>query len=152
MGKVIPTAAALGVNVEDIGAALATLTAGGIKTDEAVTALNQTMIQMVSKSKDFEEIGIDIVGILGRDGLRGAFAALDEAMRKDKWIINICKGLLAQHATDAQTIAFTLQRTGADVQENDVRNAMKTPEALALFQRVRAPSGRIEWIRKEDAE
>ena len=72
--------------------------------------------------------------------------------QKDKWIINICKGLLAQHATDAQTIAFTLQRTGADVQENDVRNAMKTPEALALFQRVRAPSGRIEWILRKDQE
>jgi len=72
--------------------------------------------------------------------------------QKYERIIERCKGLLFRYSCDAQTIRNQCYLVGIDVEVKDVRNAMKSPEALHLFQRVRAPNGRIEWILRKDKE
>lgn len=59
LGKVIPTAAALGVQFEDVAAAMATITSNKIGTSEAVTYLNQALAELgktgTQASKAFQE-------------------------------------------------------------------------------------------------
>lgn len=52
LGKVLPTAKGAGVAFEEIGAALATLTAAGISTPQAVTALNSAIFALSAPTKD----------------------------------------------------------------------------------------------------
>jgi isopenicillin N synthase-like dioxygenase len=72
--------------------------------------------------------------------------------QKHALIIERCKGLLRHYHCDAQTIAAQCQVVGLEVEVSDVRSAMKSPEALALFRRVRAPMGRIEWVLNDALE
>jgi hypothetical protein len=72
--------------------------------------------------------------------------------QKHTAIIERCKALLRHYHCDAQTIAAQCQVVGLEVEVSDVRSAMKSPEALALFRRVRAPMGRIEWVLNDALE
>lgn len=51
LGQVLPTAAALGVSFEDVGAALAQLTTRGVSTSEAVTQLNAVFTAVLKKQE-----------------------------------------------------------------------------------------------------
>ena len=55
VGRVFPTAKALGASLEDVGAAMATITAGGIKTYEAATYLNQAFTKLGAPSSIAEK-------------------------------------------------------------------------------------------------
>lgn len=61
-GRVGPSARALGLNIEDVGAAFATLTQAGISPSEAMTLLNNVMNGLIRPSKEmkevFKEIGV----------------------------------------------------------------------------------------------
>jgi TP901 family phage tail tape measure protein len=84
LGKVIPTAAAMGVNIREVGAAVAIMTQSGIGADEAMTALNQTLISALNPTKDSAEmakkLGIDLsrAGIEGAGGLQKWLAQLKD--------------------------------------------------------------------------
>ncbi|MBM4449023.1 MAG: phage tail tape measure protein, partial [Chloroflexi bacterium] len=56
IGDVLPTAATTGVSLKEIGAALATMTRGGISAAESVTALNQMLLSYIDPSD--EAIGL----------------------------------------------------------------------------------------------
>lgn len=64
VGRVFPTARTLGATLEDVGAALATVTAGGISTYEASTYLNQAFTKLgapsISAKKAMELYGIEV--------------------------------------------------------------------------------------------
>ena len=78
--------------------------------------------------------------------MRGVRKAREEKYTR---IVDHCKGLLRLYPCDAQTIAAQCQISGMpDVAVNDVRNALKSPEALQAFDRVRSPIGRVEFICK----
>ena len=51
VGRVFPTAKTLGASLADVGAAMATITAGGIKTYEAATYLNQAFTKLGAPSQ-----------------------------------------------------------------------------------------------------
>jgi TP901 family phage tail tape measure protein len=55
IGKVLPTAKAAGVSFEEVGASLATLTAVGISTPQAVTALNSALFALGAPTKEAKE-------------------------------------------------------------------------------------------------
>jgi len=55
LSRVTSTAAAAGVPFEEVAAALAVLTRAGIKTDEAVTALNMALQAMIKPTEEAEE-------------------------------------------------------------------------------------------------
>jgi len=69
--------------------------------------------------------------------------------QKYELIIERCKGLLVRHPCDAFTIKKQCHLVGLEVEVKDVRGAMKSPEALHLFQGLREGNGRIKWILRE---
>ena len=76
-GNAVSIAPALGVSVEEIAAALATLTARGISTDEAVTAVQATMVGLIKPSDELTaklklmgyNSGSAAIAALGLDGV-----------------------------------------------------------------------------------
>ena len=62
LSNVIPTAAAMGYSLKDVGAALALMTANGIPTAQATTKLNQLMVEM-------QKPGTDLAAILSNVGV-----------------------------------------------------------------------------------
>lgn len=56
LSQVIPTAAAYGASIRDVGAALALMTAKGVPTAQATTRLNQMLIQMQKPSANLRKI------------------------------------------------------------------------------------------------
>lgn len=84
LGQLAPTAAALGVPIETIGAALATLTSNGIKTSEATTGLKAALSNIIKPSseagKAAEELGVAFgASALQSQGLEGLLKSLMEA-------------------------------------------------------------------------
>lgn len=70
LGKVLPIAKAAGVDFNEVGAAMATLTFGGIKTAEAVTSLNQAIVQLSAPTKqaqkELQRMGIQTTDLNGK--------------------------------------------------------------------------------------
>lgn len=62
MGKVIPLASAYGVNIENLGASYATLTAGGIATSEATTYMKSMMSELAKESSKVSTVLKDKTG------------------------------------------------------------------------------------------
>ncbi len=79
VGAAIPLAAQLGIDFADLNAAIATLTAGGLSTSEAVTAMRSAFSNMIQEADKFREAGIDLEKIISEEGLKGALDALREA-------------------------------------------------------------------------
>lgn len=75
-GKGFPQAAALGIELNELAAAIATLTKGSIRSDIAVTSFTATMATMVKNADRFREVGVDIIKIVGEKGLTGLFDVL----------------------------------------------------------------------------
>ena len=81
MSTVIPTASAMNVNFEEVAAAMATLTTGGLSTAESGTALNSVMVAMLKPSGEmeaaFEKLGFETgEAMLESEGLAGSMALL----------------------------------------------------------------------------
>ncbi len=56
MGDLVPAAAPLGVTLEEVGAAIATITLQGVPAAEAATRVKNTMLQLASPSKDLSKL------------------------------------------------------------------------------------------------
>ena len=56
MGKVVPTANALSVDFGQVGAAMATMTRGGIETSEAYTSLNALLLKVLNPTDALKEV------------------------------------------------------------------------------------------------
>ncbi|HOW77923.1 MAG TPA: phage tail tape measure protein [Verrucomicrobiota bacterium] len=79
IGDVMPTAAVAKVPLNDLGAAIATMTKGGISAAESTTALNQVMMAFIDPSKEARKaaaaMGVDLsASALASKGLGGALA------------------------------------------------------------------------------
>jgi TP901 family phage tail tape measure protein len=81
LGRVVPTAAEMGVEIESVSAAVATLTARGQSTDQAVTAINRTLTSLLKPSGDAADV-IERMGyesgraLVEQEGLAGALEAV----------------------------------------------------------------------------
>lgn len=56
LSQVVPTAASVGVSLENVGASLAVLTANGMPTARATTTLNQLLVEMIKPGNDFAAV------------------------------------------------------------------------------------------------
>lgn len=79
LGRVTSVAATAGISLEELTAALATLTKSGLRFDEAVTSLRQIIITFITPTKDAKEVaeglGIELsAAALKSQGLGGALA------------------------------------------------------------------------------
>lgn len=84
IGDVVPLGAPLGISLEEIGAALATLTLQGGSAAERATQVKNTMIQLASPSKAlkalFEDLGFESAEMAVKThGLAGVLGMLDKA-------------------------------------------------------------------------
>lgn len=83
IGDVVGTANVAGVSIEELGAAFATMTKGGISAAEASTALNQLMLTYIQPSEDAKDLahqlGIEFSAqALQSKGLAGAVKELSD--------------------------------------------------------------------------
>lgn len=83
IGDVVNTAATAGISIEDLGAAIVTLTRVGITAPESMTALHQFLLAFIDPSDKAaaaaEELGIDLsAAFLQANGLSGAIQMLNE--------------------------------------------------------------------------
>src|SRR5690606_16741573 len=83
-GDVVGTAAAAGVQIDEVGAALATMTLSGIGAAEASTSLNRLMTSLIKPSEALEQALKDLgyesgSQALAMDGLSGVMFKLQEA-------------------------------------------------------------------------
>ena len=84
-GNAVSIAPTLGIKVEEVAAGIATLTANGIRTDEAVTALQATFTALLSPSqalsKKLESLGYDSgKAAIEALGLQGTLAVLTDGV------------------------------------------------------------------------
>ena len=84
IGRVISTASAANVSFEEVGASLITMTKAGMSTDEAVTALNQVIMNFLSPTDQAvaaaAKVGYRLDAVtLSTKGLGGAMAELIES-------------------------------------------------------------------------
>jgi TP901 family phage tail tape measure protein len=70
LGKTIPIAATLGIELEEVSAVVATLTKGGFATSEAVTALKATLVAIAKPTDDARKVA-------GELGIEWGAAALE---------------------------------------------------------------------------
>lgn len=83
LGLVIPTAASLGVELDEVGAALVVMTRQGIQTDHAIVSLNQVLLTFLDPSEDAKklagQLGVELSkAALESKGLGGAVGDLAE--------------------------------------------------------------------------
>ena len=83
LGPVLPLANALHISFEEVGAAMSTMTASGIRTDVAATALRATFSSLIQNASKFRAIGIDVIKVAGEEGLTGVMDRLKEATGGD---------------------------------------------------------------------
>ena len=80
LGRVIPIAANLGVEFNEVGAAVAALTRGGLSADEAVTALRQVLVSLLDPSSQartqIAELGLSVGGLQQQLADQGLLATL----------------------------------------------------------------------------
>jgi len=78
LGRVTPLARMAGFSFDELGAAMAVLTQGGLKTPEAATALRSFFKSIIAGSKETKE-GLQKLGIAGGMSLADIFIKLAEA-------------------------------------------------------------------------
>ena len=87
IGRVTAIAAPAGVGIEEVGAALATITAQGISTNEAVTGLRAAIVALQGQSKESIELakahGVELnVEALATKGLSGMVEGLSKLSKQ----------------------------------------------------------------------
>ena len=92
IGKVAATASVAGLSFEELGAAIATVTRGGLSTDLAITALNSTIAIFLKPTKPAiaaaKEFGLELSSnTLKSIGLMGAIQKLNEASAEQLAVI-----------------------------------------------------------------
>lgn len=125
MFNVAPVAAAMGVSVEEVGAALAALTAQGVPTTVATTQLRQAILSLSApttrQKKLMEELGLEITAEkLASEGLSAAFAEIIEAAEGDEAVLRKLIGstealqaVMALGGDQAQTFKDNLEAMGS---------------------------------------
>jgi len=143
IGKVVATAAAAGVSFDEVGAALATMTISGLKTDQAIVGLNQTILAFLKPTDEAKEVaaelGFDLSATtLATMGLGGAMTELSQKLgiSVDDMIAMEQAGL-----SDAEMYDELANKTG------------KSAEMMAeLFPNIRALKGALILAKDEGAK
>jgi TP901 family phage tail tape measure protein len=124
IGRVTPIAAALGMEFEEVGAVLATLTRGGLKTDEAVTALRSALMAFLKPQETAKNLAKDFgvelsAAQIRAKGFIGTMAQLSEASSEQRAkMMGNAKAIVAVESTiknleGAQgDLAAQMQNTG----------------------------------------
>jgi len=134
IGDVISTAAQAKVPIEDVGAAIATMTRAGVVPAEAVTSLNQVLLSFISPSEQAKaaatKLGIQLTATnLAAKGLGGVVQEMAAALKLGADDLD---AMQKAGASDAEVMALVAQRSG-----------MATESMAQLFPNVRALRGAL---------
>lgn len=88
IGRIASVSSQVGISFEELGASLATLTAVGIKTDEAITSVRQIMVTVMEPTEQAanlaKELGLDFSSAaLKAQGLQGFLKSVELATKGD---------------------------------------------------------------------
>jgi TP901 family phage tail tape measure protein len=124
LGKIIPTASAANIGIEEINAGVATLTAKGIQTNEAVTGLNQAIASIIKPTSEAEKmasgLGIEFnAAALQSKGLAGVLGDVQrvtggnvEQMAQLFGSVEALKAVLGLTADDLDVFNKNLENQG----------------------------------------
>lgn len=125
LGRVVPTAATLGVSFEQVTASLAAMTVAGLSADEAATSLNQVLVSVLKPTKEaetaLEGMGLSAEGLrkqLREQGLLATlrtleerFAGNDEAASQVFGNVRALRGVLALLGLDSEQLNAIFKST-----------------------------------------
>jgi TP901 family phage tail tape measure protein len=148
LGTVIPTAALLGVSIEEVSAAIATMTRTGISASESTTALNQALLSFIKPSKEAKSIAADLgieldANTVRSKGFAGALAELkDKVGSNDEALIalfgSVRGGRAALSLTGEQAGFFTEEMKRMETQVGKTNEAFEKQQQTINAQLVRA--------------
>ena len=120
IGDVLPFASQVGVNLNELGAAVSTMTKAGINPSETMTRLKNVMVTMLKPGKDLssrlKELGTTGEEIVAKHGLQGAIELITKGMSKEQ---------IAGLFPNIRALGGVLALTGS--------NAARAREDLAAF-------------------
>lgn len=138
MSKVVATASLLKIPIEEVSAAIATMTINGIKSEQAFTALNQMLMTIAiptERSKELmEQLGINLsISDIQAKGMGAALSELIPMLSMTGEANEELIGILFKNRTGFKAVASLLQNMG-QYTENYARmidSAGTSHEALA---------------------
>jgi len=151
LGRVVPTAATLGVSFDQVTAAIAAMTQSGLSADEAATSLNQVMVSLLKPTREAEgamaDMGLSAEGLrkqLREQGLLAVlrtleerFAGNDEAASLVFGNVRALRGVLSLLGLDAEQLNDIFADT-IDSQGDLAQGYADTEGSAREFQRAEA--------------
>jgi len=141
MGKVLPLASQLGVSLDEVNAALATLTTTGLSTAEAATSLRGIFNQLIQGQERFREAGIEVNEVLGERGLLGLLQEVQEqtggsasATRELFRRVEALNGVLALSGEQMGTFVSNLEAMSAKAGATDEAVSQVEKSVSSLWQ------------------
>ena len=143
LGRIVPTAATLGVSFDQVAGALASMTLVGLSADEAATSLNQVFVSLLKPTSQAEQamtdLGLSAAGLrrqLREEGLLSVlrtleerFAGNDEAAGLVFGNVRALRGVLALLALDSEQLNTVFADTAAA--QGDLAEAYSDTEGSA---------------------
>jgi TP901 family phage tail tape measure protein len=151
LGRVVPTAATLGVTFDQVAGALAGMTLTGLSADEAATSLNQVLVSLLKPTKEaattMQDLGLSAEGLrteLREKGLLAtlrtletAFQGNDDAAAQVFGNIRALRGVLALLTLDSAQLDKVFGDTAKA--SGDLAEGYKETEGAARdFDRIQA--------------
>lgn len=143
LGRVVPTAATLGVSFDQVAGSLAAMTLTGLSADEAATSLNQVLVSLLKPTKEAEE-ALEDMGTssaelrkqLREQGLLAVlreleqrFVGNDEAAGEVFGNVRALRGVLALLTLDADQLNAVMEDTATA--QGDLAEGFKETEGPA---------------------
>jgi TP901 family phage tail tape measure protein len=141
MGEILPTARAAGVDIKNVGAAIAALTKAGIRTPQAATAMQGAIMAMAAPAPEarekFQELGITWQGLLPTlEAIRKRGLSIAQ-MRMLIPDIEASKGILSltQNLDDFKTILASMDQAAGSTQAAYAKMADTPDHQIKLMQK-----------------
>lgn len=143
IGRVLPVAAAAGISLDELGAAITVMTLGGLSADMSMTALNAVILNFLKPAEQAveaaAELGIDLSATaLAGDGLYGTVMKISEALGLTD---NEMEKLSDSTLTEAQIQTVLAEKLGTT-----------TTKIATMFPNVRALIGFLSLAKKGGEE
>jgi len=145
IGDVLPFASSLGVNIQNVGGAIATMTKEGISGAETVTRIKAVMTQFLSPSKDlaarFKDLGFESgEAMIKSKGFQGSLDLLAKSTHGSK-------SEMAKLFPDVRALGGALALTGANSKtaNSDLQALAQSQGATASAAKEQAKSISQQW-------
>ena len=131
IGRIAPIAASVGISIEEVGAALSTVTRAGVSTDEAVTAVRQALLQFIAPTDEAvaaaAKYGVELsANTLKQEGFINSITKLSEHADAANEVF----GKNVRALVAVQAITGDVEGAMSDL-EKQMSNAGATAEAFA---------------------